>query len=440
MRSASWLLSTQTLTLLLSLPMGILLARVLGPAGKGSLTVVQLIATTAMVLAALGTPSALNFLAARQEVSGQAAVRVAFGFAAISTLVAVVLAVALGSWAAPNLFHVSSASLVVLGAVALAPVMIGQFMGSYLIGAGAVRTASIVNIGALSAQLVGYAGLALAGRLTPMTAVAVWLVATVGLAVIDSIIAWRYDWQGALRTGFATVRRGMSYALASWATNGLSLLALRADMFFLAFFLGTTAVGVYSIAVTLAELSWYVPTALNSVLVPKVASEGEQSSLDVTLRLTRTVWPFTLAVSASVCLASVVAVPILFGAPFRASVLALVAITPGIVFSAIGSLPGAYLAGIGRPIDVTKSTLANLVVNVVANLALIPILGVVGASLASSLSYGTGAIVVVFLFVRHTEVRLSDVLLPRVDDFRDFWAAARNALRVRFPDRVMLGE
>jgi O-antigen/teichoic acid export membrane protein len=328
---------------------------------------------------------------------------------------------------------------VIWGALALAPVLVGQFVGAFLIGAGAVRVASLVNVCALGDQGLGYLGLALVHQLTPTSAVIVWFLAATGLAIVDSVLAWRHDWPGALRTGLPTIKRGMAFALASWTANGLSLLALRADMFFLAFYLDAGAVGVYSIAVTLAELSWYVPTALNSILLPKVASEGEEASLDVTVRLTRTIWPFTLVVSGAVGLAAVFVVPFLFGAPFRASIVPLVLLTPGIVFSAIASLPTAYMAGIGRPIDATKATLVNVIVNVVANVVLIPVLGVPGAALASTLSYGAGAVVIVFLFVRRTGVRVRNLLIPKMQDFRVFWTVARAALSARFPDRTVIG-
>jgi O-antigen/teichoic acid export membrane protein len=95
----------------------------------------------------------------------------------------------------------------------------------------------------------------------------------------------------------------------------------------------------------------------------------------------------------------------------------------------MSSSAAAYLAGVGRPVDVTRAAGLNVVVNIAANVVLAPRLGAVGAALASTLSYGAAAAMLVFLFRRQTHERLSRLLLPGREDFRVLYQGARRALR-----------
>jgi O-antigen/teichoic acid export membrane protein len=220
----------------------------------------------------------------------------------------------------------------------------------------------------------------------------------------------------------------LPYGIAAWPAGILGTAALRFDVFLLAHYAGTTAVGIYSIAVTFAELCMYVPGALSGVLIPKVAS-GEQGGLEVTLRVARVLWIVTAGVAVLVLVVAAPLIPLIFGSEFSASVLPLVCILPGVVFTAMSSSAAAYLAGVGRPVDVTRAAGLNVVVNIAANVVLAPRLGAVGAALASTLSYGAAAAMLVFLFRRQTHSRLSRLLLPGREDFLDLYQGARRALR-----------
>jgi Na+-driven multidrug efflux pump len=65
------------------------------------------------------------------------------------------------------------------------------------------------------------------------------------------------------------------------------------------------------------------------------------------------------------------------------------------------------------------------VVNVIANLILIPRLGVVGAALATSLSYSLLTILKLFVYIRIAQVSWRDVLLLNREDWRRLGMASR---------------
>ncbi|MDP2587556.1 MAG: oligosaccharide flippase family protein, partial [bacterium] len=69
-------------------------------------------------------------------------------------------------------------------------------------------------------------------------------------------------------------KQTMLYGLKGYVANALQFLNYRSDILLVSFFLGATAVGWYSVAVNFAEILWYVPTSLGTILFPVVASSS----------------------------------------------------------------------------------------------------------------------------------------------------------------------
>jgi O-antigen/teichoic acid export membrane protein len=430
MRSASWILVAQLANVLISLLLSVLLARELGAPGKGTVSIVLYLGVTGAALANLGFNTALTYLAARREVTPRDAVTFSGGLALAVTGAALLLTIPFGLPAARALLHSDSVGLLRLGVLAIAPSLFGTLLGAYLIGANRVRQSNLITVGSMAFQLAADLVLAALHLLVPLSAVLVWLAAISGGA---AGMWWQARRVGADRESVGALglfRKGYRYGLSTWASSVLGMLALRQDVFLVALLLDTKAVGVYSIAVAMAETAWYMPAALNNILMPKVAGSPEDT-VELTQRLTRVAWPVTVGVAIVVVLVSRPLLPLVFGEVFSASLLPLVLLTPGMVAGAIASMPSAYVMGIGRPLDWTRACLANITVNLLANILLIPRLGVLGAAVASSLSYWVSAVIVCRYFLSRSNTRLKDLVVPRRSDFVGLFMAVRSAIAGR---------
>lgn len=427
-RSASWIFGSQVLGLLVSFPMSIMLARALGPAGKGTLSVVQLVAGFSAIVLNLGIGQALMYFAARREVRGRDATYLSYAYGVGVTAAACLVAIPMRETIA-DLLNLQASVYVVIGVVAIAPVLISQFLNAYVVGTGAIRNASLVSVGSIAFQLVGSLVLWFFGALSPESAVLVWFTAIIGVSAVLTVMTWAGEAAEGTTLGVRSlVRRMRGYAIHAWPAGILGTAAQRIDVFLLTSLKGPAEVGIYSVAVTLAELCGFAPNALNSVLLPKVAAEQEAGH-QVTLRLSRIAWMLTLGTGIVVFAVSVPLVPILFGRAFAASVLPLALILPGIVAMAAAGQASAYLAGTGHPLDVTNATAVNVVLNVAVNLVLIPRWGAAGAALSSSLSYCAYAVVIVGYFWHRSGTNPVELLVPRRGDFAELYSAVRRALR-----------
>ncbi|MDI6901115.1 MAG: polysaccharide biosynthesis C-terminal domain-containing protein [Anaerosomatales bacterium] len=426
-RSASWVLASQVTSLLLRFPLSVVLARGLGPAGKGDLSLVQLVTSLSLAFVSLGLPSAVTYLAAQRKVGGRSVLRLSLVFAAVPTLVLVLLAVLTGDWVTAELVKVSSSLHLVLGCLALFPSLVQLFLSSYLVGLGEIRTTAITNVSLLGLQLVFVSLLAVSGMLTSLAAVYAWIATT--------IIGATWFARVALRKGPAeglsprgVIREGLTYGLASWAASAVGLLALRLDMLLVSTLGTVSAVGVYSITVTLAEMLFFIPRAVGQVLLPKVASDPDEGAR-ISARMLRSVWPVTLSAGVVLGALAWVFVPVVYGQDFLQVRTVFWLLVPGTVMSAIAGAAGSYHAGSGHPVRTLWANVANLTINVLANLALIPRYGIAGAALSSSLSYTAGALMQLLSFKRATALTWKQVLVPTRADVQEVWFAVSDALQ-----------
>jgi O-antigen/teichoic acid export membrane protein len=102
---------------------------------------------------------------------------------------------------------------------------------------------------------------------------------------------------------------------------------------------------------------------------------------------------------------------------------------PGVVTFSIVNVLAAYIAGIGKPHLNLVASCASLIVTVVLDLTLIPRFNIVGASIASTASYGLAAILTIVFFTRETGAALREILLPTGADFRLLISLARPIFR-----------
>lgn len=430
MRSSAWVFGSSVFKAMLSVPTGILLARVLGAAGKGSVTVVQTTASLAVALLNLGMPNAVMWLSAKGRSTGRSATALGVIFSVVSISLVGTVALIIGPDVVADRIGLSSGVLIALALVAMAPSMIGYFVDSYLIGRGAMKLISLMDVALLGAQLALMALLALLHRLTPVTAVVVWL-SVIGVAVtLKAVRALRSD-AGARRSVAELWREGRVFGAKSWLANTVNMMSLRQDMLLLAMFSGVRAVGVYSIAVSAAELTWYLPYALQSVATVKFSAEGDDTGL--VERMNRSVWPLTAVFAVAVFALAAPLLPLVYGSAFKASVLPLLLLLPGVIAMSMSISLSAWLTGRGHPQEPALANGCNMVVNLVANVVLLRVLhmGATGAAIASSLSYSVGTAVIVWRFHKRSGARLFDTLVPRWDDVRDTSESAMRAVRER---------
>lgn len=182
--------------------------------------------------------------------------------------------------------------------------------------------------------------------------------------------------------------------------NGLNILLVvlvmslfHVDIIMLRMFMGSESTGFYKAALALAEYLWFVPLALQTLLLHSSArlwSTDRRSEItDIASKLTRyTVLLVSLMAVGLAALAHRV-VPLYYGDPFSVATGPLILLLPGAVGFAAARPIQAICQGSGnlRPLVLATGGAATL--NILLNALLIPSFGMYGAAIATSVGYGS---------------------------------------------------
>ncbi len=247
--------------------------------------------------------------------------------------------------------------------------------------------------------LVLFLGLWLIWRDAPlMAAVGSWLLGTALVVVIGLCWLSRYH-----RLGLRWVRGEQRELLRLSAQSHPGVLAqqvmMRSDYLFIGVLLDPVALGLYAMASAAAELLLIVPEAVTTPLMKRLLQQGEaiRELTPLALRLTTTVM---LAGCVGFALTGEWLIVMLFGIDYAPAYPALLALLPGLVGLCFASILRLDLLGKERAGALSLAMTAGAVANLMLNAALIPALGIVGAALASSLSYLLVGMIMLTLYCR----------------------------------------
>jgi len=434
-RSASWLLIARILTVGFSFPLNILLARVLGASGKGVLSLVTTGSGLVVTMLGIGLPSAVTFMSARDEVGPRDVLKLGLVMSAIAGGLAVLVSALGAPWVAHAFFKTDNTFVVWLTVAIIPAATFTGFATSLLFGLGRIKEASLVTLGNIGGQLLVLSVLASLGDMGQRTALIALLSISIVIAVVLAVRVFTLpDHVGPKYSPLKLGRAGLRFGFMSWIGGAMQSLALRQDYMMLGFFANPAAVGVYSVASSLAELSWYIPSSAYGVLFPKASSEGPEFA-PMIAKYTRMLLWMTAVISLVVFVVSIPLIPIVFGKEFSGAIVPLALLGPGILMSVVGMVPSAFLSGIGKPETGAVSSTANLASNVLVNLALMPAYGIKGAAVGSSVSYTAGAFVTVYYFLKYTDISLSELLVLRRADVVEGVMLARQLVAERLTRR-----
>jgi O-antigen/teichoic acid export membrane protein len=212
---------------------------------------------------------------------------------------------------------------------------------------------------------------------------------------------------------------------AQLAPHGLFLtLLLRVDIVLLAQYRALADVGVYSVAVLIAELVWLPTWSLAQPMRQRQANAPAQEVAAVAARTVRMTTVLALAAAVGLAAAASLLTRVLFGGGFADAVPAVWALLPASVAMAVWRPVSFALVRLAPGWLTASVSIAALGVNVGANVLLIPALGIAGAALSSSLAYTIGALVSIRLLARRGGVP-PRAFWPSGSDVAEFAAALR---------------
>jgi O-antigen/teichoic acid export membrane protein len=407
---------------------GIVLARYLGPVGKGYVAYAPIVMEL-FVTAMNGVAQAVTYQYGRNGLPG-AAVHRAMTRIVIAASIPLSIAIAVVAWLVPSQ-HVLIAAAVALPFALYTTAAMGMLIGADRISATNVQRA-IISSG-FNAVTVAVVVLLHADYRVVLGAWAVSYIA----AAIYSYVAMRPFIKGDERATPAMVREQLSFG----STSGLAQLAgfinMRIDVIVVSFALGVKAVGLYTLAVNLAELLWQVSAPMATAAFPRIATGDEGASARFTAKLIRHILALMVPIGVVCFFAGPPLITLLYGHAFEASGGALRFIVPGVVAYAVEGPLGYYLlVRMARPWLIVAIQSASVVVCAGLTFATVHTYGIEGAAAATSITYVAVVVIKGSIFLRATGMKLRDLVMISSDDVRDVASIGQKIVRRFVPARA----
>ena len=381
-------LITKVVNLSLSFAVAAIIARWLGPEGKGMLALALLLPGMLGLFLSGGINVANVYFAGSKRLDVAVLSANSLGFTILMSILgcAIVLVMTSIGWLEALVPGVPT-WIVLLAMLGFPANLLNVFFSAILQGLQLIGTVNLINLIqriitlSLTILLVIVWKLSVLGAL--VAALASWT-----LSLIVSGIALRRH--GGVLTpswSYSVLRTILSFGLRGHIGNVLQFFNYRLDIFIVNLFLGPAGVGIYTVTVRLAELLWYLPNAVGFVIFPKAAASKPEEMNVFTPRVFRLTLGLTALGALGLAMVGRPVINFVFSSAFIDAYMPLLVLLPGVVLLGGSKVLTNEIAGRGYPHYNSLNAALALVVTVVLDLVLIPRYGVLGAALASSTAY-----------------------------------------------------
>jgi stage V sporulation protein B len=391
---------------------GIIITRALGPAGRAGYALPLALSATVWVALNLSIEAAAQRLLGRRE----ATVKEVAGFLAAATLgisaFAVAVAIVVGMLVRTELLADVPPINVVLAALTIPFTLMGQMAAALLFRLGALRAYGWIVAASGGLQLGLAISLALAWHIDSSVALAITLIVIAATGIALCVVLTRYTGAAALvpRTSRDLARAGLGAGLKLHASSLALYLNLKIDLLLVSAMTNPRQTGLYSLSAALAELVFVATSTVSiSALQTQVEAE-EEAAAEYTVSFTRQTLALSVVIAAVAAAGSFPFVVLAYGSAWIPSVAPFAVLTLAAIGLGVESPARNLLIRIGRPAVISAAAIVGLVVNIAANLALVPWIGIMGAALASVLSYWVAALLMVWLVRRATKIPMRRTL------------------------------
>ncbi|MDD5639085.1 MAG: flippase [Candidatus Pacebacteria bacterium] len=433
LNNISFTLGSRIITLFFSLLVGIIVARTLGPSGKGLLAVVAMVGTVAVSLGNLGIRAFNTYAVSNKSVEKKNIIGNSFWTGLILGVIGFVV-ISVLALNFPVFFRNIPRSYLLLYLISLPFLFWSNFFSGILTGEQKFRKLNIFSIITQAINLIGVILLLLVFKLDVFY-VLLWY------ALINIISAL-------LPMGFVFLKNGiflglnlkvlkatLNYGIRICLTGIFSLLILRIDLYMVNFFKGMAESGLYSLASTFGDIFFIVPYSIVTVMFPKINAEN-RSKKESVAKYSRLSLLSVLIMAVGVLLFIKLFIGLLYGQEFLPSVQPILLLLPGLIALSTSTVLSQYFLSTGYPFKLTICWFLATILNIVLNFLYIPQYGMIAAAISSTITYLLVFGFHYYFFYKETKMGFYDVFVPRKDEIKSILERIYGFLRKNIKNSV----
>ena len=393
--------------------LSVILARELGPLLKGELTLFLLISSIFSLAMRFGLDTSIIRFIKKKDANFTLVTNSIF--LALSIIFSLLLLLLLVSNYSNTISHFFNNQEYYYFLYLLVPLeVVGILIASYLLGSGQITKYSISIVSQPAAMLAMLIILFVLKIDFSLLNVIIFIVISFLTKLIYLVFETRHLFALSERFNLVKSLDLFRFGLKSHIGNILDFFIIRTDILLISFFIGMEAVGIYSIAV-LAEKVNIISNSVGSAVLSKIKSSEDANLVNKVLRLTL---PILLIIIFLTYVSSEYIIILLFGDAFQNAAQPFIILIIGFSILFISKPIKAYLVVIDKPILLTHASTLALLFNLTLNLLLIPIYGLKGAAIATTIANIVYVLFLLYHFKKNTNGNLKSILFLRKSDFK----------------------
>ena len=215
---------------------------------------------------------------------------------------------------------------------------------------------------------------------------------------------------------WSAVRPILAFSMVGHLSNLINLINYRFDVWVVDYYHGAAELGLYAVAVGVAQLLFHIPEPFARVMQPFLFGQVKDEVLARYKAVARFNFTAVLVLSFTLAIMANWIIPFLYGEVFRSSVSALQLLLPGILFSSAFKLLAQLVIQGGVQQFNLLATSVGAFITIGLDWLLIPHWGIEGAAIASTASYFFILVVVVLVIRYRLRIPVHDLFLLRSSD------------------------
>jgi O-antigen/teichoic acid export membrane protein len=404
--------------LVISLGSGMIIARNLGTAGKGEVFLITQIFTLCTIIFSFGFGPAIIYFLKNNKISNSAVNYFILAYSIFLAFIFILSVFFFGS----DIIHFFSHDfeidiLTYIFLISHLNVVSGLIGYKKLKNENGLKRLSIITITSGFLYLIFLSYFVLIEDLDVLGVIYALMV-----GVFFKCIMLTYDHNHHSLQEFSKIKTGeiikiTKFGFHTFLSNIFLTGVFRLDTFFLNKMVNFAEIGLYSVAVNVGELMLLIPSAIGVALFPHllgISKEDQINSMCLVGRISFLIGVF------GVFILAIIGYPfihIFFGKNFLPAYPPFVILLPGLLAMTLNYAYSNYFHSIGKPLIGAFIFLVGLIVNILLNLWLIPIYGIFGAAISSSLAYFVITGGFIYKIKKINRLSLREFVFPKISDY-----------------------
>lgn len=392
---------------------GIIIARFLGPEGRGEQAAMIMWPRFLAYSLTLGIPASLvYYMRKKDEDQGSLYITALY-----MSVVLGFVAMAVGSVIIPFWMKGYSQEVIEFSiwALIMSPIaMLGTINTAALQSREEYHLYNFIRYIPVFATLVLLCGLVLTGYVNPFNTSVAYLFPAIPIAIWTTFrLVSRYKMKQ--KNKVKSSKKLLSYGIRSYGTDVAGTFSGYIDQILVVGLLSPSSLGLYVVSLNLSKMLNTIQSAITSVLFPKASGLQQGEALKLTFKVYRISTVVTLIVGAGVFVIAPYLLILLYGASFVEAVPVFRILIFQTAITSVSWILSQGFMSIGKPGIVTILRISTLGLNIILLNLFIPFLGIEGAAISLLITSVVEFIAVFAIYTLKHRIQLLDWIVSKQD-------------------------